>query len=62
MFNRSGFLTVGSCQATTAEMARNVQLIELSSPPDMRRGYVFIEGSSPEEKVGKLASIFKELG
>jgi len=27
----------------------------------MRRECVFIEGASPDEKAGKLASVFKEL-
>jgi hypothetical protein len=44
-----------------SEMLNKMQLIELSPPPDMRRACVFIEGSSPEDMAGKLASVFKKL-
>ena len=47
--------------APDGEMLTKLQLLELSPPPDMRRECVFLEGASPDEKAGKLASIFKEL-
>jgi electron transfer flavoprotein beta subunit len=43
------------------EALKPVQLAELCPPPDMRRECVFIEGASPDEKAGKLASVFKGL-
>jgi electron transfer flavoprotein beta subunit len=43
-------------------MLKKVQLVELSPPVDMGRECVFIEGASPEETAGKLASVLKELG
>jgi electron transfer flavoprotein beta subunit len=45
----------------SAETLKPVQLTELCPPPDMRRECVFLEGASPEEKAGKLATVFKEL-
>ncbi len=45
----------------SAESLHPIQLTELCPPPDMRRECVFIEGASPGEKAGKLATIFKEL-
>jgi electron transfer flavoprotein beta subunit len=44
-----------------AEALKPVQLAELCPPPDMKRDCVFIEGASPDEKAGKLATVFKEL-
>jgi len=44
-----------------AEMLKPVHLVELSPPADMKRECVFIEGASPEETAGKLASLFKEM-
>lgn len=44
------------------ERLKKIQLVELSPPPDMRRACLFIEGSTPQEKADKLASVFKELG
>jgi electron transfer flavoprotein beta subunit len=44
-----------------AGMLKPVQLVELSPPADMKRECVFIEGASPEETAGKLASLFKEM-
>jgi hypothetical protein len=43
------------------EALKPVQLSELCPPPDMRRECVFIDGSSPDEKAGKLAAVFREL-
>lgn len=43
------------------EKIKKVQLLELSPPADMKRECVFIEGASPEETAGKLASLFKEM-
>jgi electron transfer flavoprotein beta subunit len=37
-----------------------MDIVELSSPPDMSRNCEFIEGT-PEEKADRLVSIFKEL-
>jgi electron transfer flavoprotein beta subunit len=45
----------------SVEALKPVQLTELCPPPDMRRECVFIDGSSPDEKAGKLASVFREL-
>jgi electron transfer flavoprotein beta subunit len=44
------------------ERLKVVDLIDLSPPADMGRKCVFLEGSSPEDTAGKLASVFKELG
>ncbi|MFO7459889.1 MAG: electron transfer flavoprotein subunit beta/FixA family protein [Desulfatiglandales bacterium] len=43
------------------EMLKMVQLLELSPPADMRRECVFIEGATPEDTAGELASVFREL-
>ena len=43
------------------ERLKRIQLIELSSPPDMRRECLVIEGSSPAEKADKLAAVFMEI-
>jgi electron transfer flavoprotein beta subunit len=45
----------------SAGALKPVQLTELCPPPDMRRECVFLEGASPDEKAGKLASVFKDL-
>lgn len=42
------------------EKLKKLEIIELSSPPDMRRDCQFIEGT-PEEQAEKLASVFKAL-
>lgn len=47
--------------ALDAEKLKTVYLVELSPPADMRRECVFIEGATPEDTAGKLASVFKEL-
>jgi len=47
--------------ALDAEKLKKVHLVELSPPADMRRECVFIEGATPEDTAGKLASVFKEL-
>jgi electron transfer flavoprotein beta subunit len=47
--------------ALDAEKLKTVHLVELSPPADMRRECVFIEGATPEDTAGKLASVFKEL-
>jgi len=44
------------------EKLSKLQLVEMATPPDMRRACLFIEGSTPQEKAGKLAAVFKELG
>lgn len=38
-----------------------MEIVELSSPPDMSRDCEFIEGASPEEMADKLAAVFKTL-
>jgi hypothetical protein len=38
-----------------------MEIIGLSSPPDMRRDCQLIDGASPEEKADKLAAVFKGL-
>jgi electron transfer flavoprotein beta subunit len=50
-----------SALSADGEMLKNVQMVELSPPPDMGRDCVFIEGASPEETAEKLAAVFKEL-
>jgi electron transfer flavoprotein beta subunit len=42
-------------------MLKEMHLVELSPPADMRRECVFIEGATPEDMADKLASVFKEL-
>ncbi len=42
------------------EELQKMRIVELSSPPDMRRDCEFIEGT-PEEKADKLAAVFKSL-
>jgi len=44
-----------------ADMLKPMQLVELSPPADMRRNCVFLEGATPDDVAGKLASVFKEL-
>lgn len=48
--------------ALEGERLKKVQLVELSPPADMKRECVFIEGATPEDMVGKLVSVFKEIG
>jgi electron transfer flavoprotein beta subunit len=43
------------------ERLKKMEILELSSPPDMRRNCEFIEGTTPEEKADKLAAVFKAL-
>jgi electron transfer flavoprotein beta subunit len=43
------------------EKLQKMEIVELSSPPDMRRDCQFIEGSTPEEKASKLAEVLKAL-
>lgn len=40
---------------------RKMNIVELSSPPDMRRDCEFIDGATPEEKANKLAEILISL-
>jgi electron transfer flavoprotein beta subunit len=47
--------------ALDTEKLKTVHLVELSPPADMRRECVFIEGATPEDTAGRLASVFKEL-
>jgi electron transfer flavoprotein beta subunit len=43
------------------EGLNKMEIIELSSPPDMSRDCQILEGASPEEKADKLAAVFKGL-
>jgi electron transfer flavoprotein beta subunit len=43
------------------EELQKMKILELSSPPDMRRDCQFIDGATPEEKADKLAAVFKAL-
>ena len=43
------------------EKLQKRNIVELSSPPDMRRDCQILDGSSLAEKAGKLAEIFKSL-
>jgi len=43
------------------EGLQKMEIVELSSPPDMRRDCQLIDGASPEEKADKLAAVFKGL-
>jgi len=42
------------------EKLKKIEMMELSPPPDMKRECHFIEGDSPEEKGGNLATTLKE--
>ena len=52
-----------SCEdfVSSPEMLQEMEIVELSSPPDMGRDCQFIEGATPEDKADKLASVFKAL-
>jgi electron transfer flavoprotein beta subunit len=43
------------------EELQRMGIVELSSPPDMRRDCEFLDGATPDEKAGKLAAVFKGL-
>ena len=43
------------------EALREMRIIELSSPPDMRRNCELLDGATPDEKAEKLAAVFKTL-
>jgi electron transfer flavoprotein beta subunit len=43
------------------EELQRMGIVELSSPPDMRRDCEFLDGAAPDEKAGKLAAVFKGL-
>ena len=43
------------------EELQKIEIVELSSPPDMRRDCEFIDGVTPDDKAEKLATIFKAL-
>ncbi len=43
------------------EGLQKMEILELSSPPDMRRDCEFIDGTTLEEKANKLAAVFKAL-
>jgi len=45
----------------THEALEKMGIIELSSPPDMRRDCQFLDGATPDEKAEKLAAVFKAL-
>ena len=43
------------------EELQKIEIVELSSPPDMRRDCEFIDGATSDDKAEKLATIFKAL-
>jgi electron transfer flavoprotein beta subunit len=43
------------------EGLHKMDIIELSSPPDMSRNCEFLDGATPEEKADKLAAVFNAL-
>jgi electron transfer flavoprotein beta subunit len=43
------------------EELQKMGIVELSSPPDMRRDCEFLDGATPDEKAEKLAAVFKAL-
>jgi electron transfer flavoprotein beta subunit len=43
------------------EGLQKMEILELSSPPDMRRNCEFLDGATPEEKADKLAAVFNTL-
>jgi electron transfer flavoprotein beta subunit len=46
---------------TAPEMLKNMEIQELSSPPDMSRNCQFLDGNTPEENADKLAAVFESL-
>ena len=46
---------------SAGETLQKMDIVELSSPPDMRRDCEILGGGTPAEKAEKLASIFKSL-
>jgi electron transfer flavoprotein beta subunit len=46
---------------SAGEKLQKMNIVELSSPPDMRRDCEILKGSTPVEKAEKLAAIFKSL-
>jgi electron transfer flavoprotein beta subunit len=38
-----------------------MEIVELSSPPDMSRDCTFLDGATPDEKAAQLADVFKAL-
>ena len=52
-----------SCEdfVSAHERLQKMEILELSSPPDMRRNCEFIDGMTPEEKADKLAAVFRAL-
>jgi electron transfer flavoprotein beta subunit len=43
------------------EELNKMNIVELSSPPDMSRNCEFLDGATPEEKADKLAAVFNTL-
>jgi len=43
------------------EGLQKMEILELSSPPDMRRNCEILDGATPEEKADKLAAVFNTL-
>ncbi len=52
-----------SCEdfVSAHDRLQKMEILELSSPPDMRRNCEFIDGMTSEEKADKLAAVFKAL-
>jgi electron transfer flavoprotein beta subunit len=46
---------------SASEGLKKLEIIELSSPPDMSRDCEFLDGATPDEIADKLAAVFKTL-
>jgi electron transfer flavoprotein beta subunit len=63
MLRRTASIPLWSSEdfVSAKEELEKMGIVELSSPPDMRRNCEFIDGATPEEKARKLAAVFKDL-
>jgi electron transfer flavoprotein beta subunit len=46
---------------SSPEELEKMEIVALSSPPDMSRDCEFLDGATPDEKAEKLAAVFKSL-
>lgn len=46
---------------SSSESLEKMEIVELSSPPDMSRDCTFLDGATPDEKADQLAAVFKSL-
>lgn len=46
---------------SSPEGLAQMEIVELSSPPDMSRDCTFLDGATPDEKADQLAAVFKSL-